>query len=52
LYNQACDGDSGVCTPDSYRKGFYISAVVLASIAIFLVAAALIGIAAGAATSS
>ena len=49
LYYGACDTGSGICVADQYAKGFYISAVVMGSIAVFLVIAALVGIAASAA---
>jgi len=47
LIYQACD--DGICVADQYKKGFYISAVVMGSVAIFLVSGALIAILAGAA---
>jgi len=42
----ACDGD-GTCVADSFDKGFYIAAVVLGSIAVFLVVVVLALLAAG-----
>jgi len=51
IYYQACDQDTGICVVDGYKKGFYVSAVVLGSVAIFLVAGALIAIGAGAAAA-
>jgi len=44
---QACDEGSGTCVADSYNKGFYVAAVVLGSIAVFLVIVVVILLAAG-----
>jgi hypothetical protein len=44
---QGCDADSGTCVSDSYDKGFYVAAVVLGSIAVFLVIVVVILLAAG-----
>jgi len=46
LAYDSCDG-SGTCVADSYNKGFYVAAVVLGSIAVFLVIVVVILLAAG-----
>jgi len=44
---QACDSENGICVADSYDKGFYVAAVVLGSIAVFLVIVVVVLLVAG-----
>jgi len=47
LTYQSCNLKTGSCVADTYSKGFYVAAVVLGSIAVFLVVVVLILLAMG-----
>jgi len=47
LAYQACNLRTGSCVADTYSKGFYVAAVVLGSIAVFLVIVVVILLAVG-----